>query len=603
MMLMPNFLKRWFGLRGLNAIDPALRKVLKKKTTPLKKNNESDFLSFLANSVRLNDRPYSFDRHEYLQAIAADPAQRIVIRKAAQVGASTLMAAKMLYWAMQGRRVAYYLPTRPLAEDFVRWVVNPIIDNSPDILRSVVEAQKPEETEEGLKRRGKAADTVRMIQFAGGGTIFFRGLQRVAHAKAIPLDCVFLDEVAELARQRDPDLGVDLISFIQDRLMHSDLKHTYEFSQPSIPLMDIDFAFHEGDQKFYLHRCGCGEWICLEERFPATIAAQINRKWVPLSELTDLELQKALDDNTSFTLFCPACCRPLKAEKREWVAKAPSRRDVSSYSISQLYAHLTPREIAARWRKARRSFSEMVTFTISVLGLPHAGDRQPLTEEDLLRACEVNRQWEWTSLGTHFAGIDCGDNYHIVIARHDGDCLRLVWAECTESPERLLSLLTHYNARFIIDAMPYKPISKRLCRVHGNGQLGAILYSNATATSYGYEDEETEPVKVVKVNRTEMLDNLIDAIKSGFLRFPSPACPEMPTLFDHCKKLIRDRNEDGTWTYRRGVENHYAMSMAMMLVGVREQVPLRLAVPTRLRDEDAVSSLSTLAGIRLGGVL
>lgn len=581
-------------------VDPVLKRAVERKISLQSVAQKTDFIDFLT-GIELNGKSYSFEGHEYLRQIAEDPSPNIAIRKAAQVGVSTLLSAKLLWLALNSYKTAYYLTTRDTVNDFVRTNVDPIINNTKSLLRSVVKAQRSvieidEDDGTILKRRGKGSDTVSLINFQGGGSTYFRALQKVHHAKTIALDAVFLDEVAELARQTDPDLGSDLISFVQDRLLHSKLGLVHEFSQPSIPLMDIDASFAGGDQKYYLHRCNaCNAWICLEREFPRTIAVYTNQMWITFADISYSQLDDALNESAELTLFCPRCNRPLRADKKAWVAEYPSRRGVSSYSISQLYAQASLPVIADRWKKSMRRFSQSVAFTISVLGLPHAGDRQPLTESDLYNACDPERRLDWNSIGTHVAGIDCGDNYHITVGQIMGSNVQIVWIEQTDNPERIASILEHYNATFIVDAMPYKPVSKALCRKRG--RMGAILYSNVQATSYAIEDEDTEPVKVVKVNRTEMIDNLVDAILGNYLSLPTATANQTRELIEHCKRLIRDRDTDGRWTYRKGVENHYGMALAMMLVGVREAIPLQLHRPPSPRNDWAAGR--TLSGYNM----
>src|SRR5664279_4047597 len=59
----------------------------------------------------IDGRPFSFAGHEYLYGIYSDRATSIVIRKAAQMGASEYAISRALHFAVRnGGRIMYYFP-------------------------------------------------------------------------------------------------------------------------------------------------------------------------------------------------------------------------------------------------------------------------------------------------------------------------------------------------------------------------------------------------------------------------------------------------------------------------------------------------------------
>ena len=223
----------------------------------------ADRAEFFAAHVRPNGQPWSWTGYEYLRDRVADDSAHIVDEKAAQMGLTTLNSGELLYHLAHGTKVGYFLPTGNAIRDYVQLQLSPVINSDRRLVRAIVDAGDAEPSRDGdgadpPPTRDKAADSVRALHLRGAqgvGTANFRSVQKLIDVKQIPLDAAYCDEVAELARKVDPELGVSLVDFLPDRLMASRLGHMREFSQPGIPGMDIDEPFQRSSQRYYQHRC------------------------------------------------------------------------------------------------------------------------------------------------------------------------------------------------------------------------------------------------------------------------------------------------------------------------------------------------------------
>jgi len=448
----------------------------------------------------------------------------------------------MLQQCLAGWKAGYFLDTKGAMKEFVQARVDPIIDASDDLTRMVVErtfeADRP-------KRKGKGgADNVRFKQIGPNGLAYFLGVNNRGDVKTRALDVVYLDEVAE----HDPALA----AFVDDRMLHSRLRHRREISQPRIPGMDIDESFQRSDMKYWKLRCSrCRTWTALELRFPDCLV-KIKGEW---------------------RIACPKCHARLRREDGEWVAVHPDRK-ISGYHLTQLYGpHVTAEYIAEKWDQAQTRAYLMANFVISYLGNPYAGDNQPVTEELLKQICG---DWGMTQTGrgalppgVAYAGIDVGDERHLVIYRACADGIdRIVWLEATRDWEVIAKrLLDHEVLFFVIDAMPEKSKAKELCArlAYKDGRpRGAIVYTSAQSSSVGWEDEEITPVRVIKTNRTDMIDELVWDMQRGTFWLPTQRLDEVLVACQHFTRLVKDLNrETGVYRYRKNVENHYGMAAAM----------------------------------------
>ena len=506
---------------------------------------------FFRQHIRPQQSPWSFSGHEYLRAIVNDQSQRIVVQKAAQVGCSTMAEGIALHEATMGRQVGYYFPDRDRLNAFIQGHFDPLVNSDPALADAVTEGKAYDQLGDGGSRRlrRKSADNLR-LKHCGPGTIWFMGIQKRADVKSLPLDMFVLDEVDEVNQ--------GLAVWLRDRLLHSHYKRRLELSQPSVPDWGINARYQASNQQVYQLRCArCRTWHCLEQEWPHCLQRHQGVEW------------------RIVCLKCGARLRETSANiKAEWVATHPDR-SISGYRLSQIYGPATTAaELAADWAATERSRDELESFTISILGLPFAGDRQPLSDQVLSEACG-----DWgLSRGAYVerlnlerggarplvvAGVDVGDLLHLVIGVYWQDTLAVVHIEEIRDDWALLAKRLADVDFCVIDAMPYKTSVKSLLR---GGINGAMSYLTASQFSIDYEDKDLAlPVRITRDDRTSFLDDMVEAIKTARLRLPHPRHDAVQALMLHCKALVKDLDaQSGKYAYKRGVENHYGMALGYL---------------------------------------
>ena len=85
--------------------------------------------------IRLEGRPFRFERHEYLKAIYDDTSPHVVLCKAAQIGGTTWAILRCIHSCLCGLNGIYFFPTRMDVLDFSRSRVNPLLADNPFLSR------------------------------------------------------------------------------------------------------------------------------------------------------------------------------------------------------------------------------------------------------------------------------------------------------------------------------------------------------------------------------------------------------------------------------------------------------------------------------------
>ncbi len=101
--------------------------------------------------MRLDNRPFRFEGHEYLRAIYDDTAPHIVLEKAAQIGGSVWAILKSLHACVMGLNVMVFFPTRTDVLEFSKSRVGPLLADNPFLSRQMNDTDTA-----GLKRIGSA---------------------------------------------------------------------------------------------------------------------------------------------------------------------------------------------------------------------------------------------------------------------------------------------------------------------------------------------------------------------------------------------------------------------------------------------------------------
>ncbi|TAN35154.1 hypothetical protein EPN27_04450, partial [Patescibacteria group bacterium] len=179
-----------------------------------------------------NGDPIEFMDHRFMFDIYADRTPIQVIRKAAQVGASTMEILRLLHTArFWGINQIYTLPTSDDVLKFVQSKVNRIMDINPVI-------------KEGIDP--KSIDSIEQKQI-GKAFVYFKGTFTEREAIMLSSDRNIHDELDK----SKPEVVRDYTS----RMGYSKIRSQHFFSTPTIPEYGVDKMFEQSDQKYWRFNC------------------------------------------------------------------------------------------------------------------------------------------------------------------------------------------------------------------------------------------------------------------------------------------------------------------------------------------------------------
>ena len=504
-------------------------------------------MSYLRDSGRLIDfavahrtisgGPFDFEGHEYLKGLYLEEEPVVVVRKAAQMGASEYGITRALFFAVRyGGRVIYYFPTDHDVTEFSQDRFRPALKDSP-----YLSALMRDTDTTGLKKIGR-------------GSIYFRGTTGRTRMKSVPADFLIFDEVDEMIPEN--------LELARKRLGHSAFGHELYLSTPTLPGYGIDQIYEESDQRHYLLRCpGCSRWHCLEDEF-------LQAHGSPRDVREEIVFVKGRPGYE--TLICTRCGHALDPGTGAWAARHPGRRS-HGYSISKfastalsakeraLGAHTKPAALLAQWKRTRFP----AEFFNSELGLPYLAAEGGLSEHELLG---LVGDYPLMATGRGCVmGVDQGSGLHIVIKEPtDDDYLLTVYVHHEPLTDERFTYLDHLMGDFdvracVIDALPNTHAARAFAR-RFSGRVYLSYYNAGKGRAAFSFDTENTPV--VSVNRTEAFDAWRDGYKQGLRRIPRVEGP-VGEYVRQMTNILRAVREDPTTGAKRAVwikrgPDHYA---------------------------------------------
>jgi len=483
---------------------------------------------------------FSLAQHEDLLDIYELPdVPKETHQKAAQKGVSTYALLKTLYRLdRMALKAGYYFPTDVDVADFAQDKCNPIIDHS-EYLSSKMSYDKADNL--GLKQ-------------IGNSSLYFRGVWTKRKVKSIDLDIIIKDEVDEADQEN--------LVFAEDRLLHSSFKWIMELSQPSKPDFGINRSYKKSDQRYRLFKCKkCGRWNNVVDSFPGNL------------------LHRGKDENLTAWIGCTRCKAKLDMDIGSWVAKYPTRsKDHVGFLHSQLWSKtISVADIYKKFINAYLS-SEKKNLYISIVGIPYKDSDMCPFSDALLTDCEGKGGFEKEAYSS-FMGIDVGDKCHVSIFGWTGKGMRLIHCEevVASDEDRFCYLIENYRSFFVIDAMPYKTLAKKLCRKYKG--WGAIQYFKGDSLKEGFEGDGDEEVMKVTHDRTESIDEMAGLFKEGFFELPNPKKLRESEIAVYEKfkvhmknlekeKLLDKKGYEKT-EYKKNTANHFGMSVNSAFIAFR----------------------------------
>lgn len=494
---------------------------------------QGDFLKYCERHIVLdNGQPYNPTSRPCMAEVVEQSFlhPHLAIEKGEQTGLSTLFIAYALFLCDQHRRnTIYFGPTDEWIKTFTPTRFDPVIERS-----------------EYLSGRLRGSDQVGLKQI-GTNFLYLRGLRTKTNVVSVPADALLFDEVALLDKEN--------MEVAEGRLSASEIAWRRYFSAPLYEEDVIDEIFKASDQRAWMVKCiHCNHHQATEEHFPGNLVERAGAVFVA----------------------CCNCGKALDVGRGEWVAQKPDRtKDRLGYRIPQLIMPgLNLRFAYDRVQEALRKPSKMAQVKRSVAGIPDSGNLQPINDAVIKRVSEV----EPFHLHTRseipcFMGIDMGDICHIAIRQPVGNGrVRWVYFEEVRSEDllgRAWSLEREFRVRgTIIDAMPYKPDSKKIVRALQT--WAAIHYFRGDDLKESSEGEDDREVRVVLSDREDSIDEMVDELiaEPPFALLPLPTDLDeenlLRSLHRQLKKLVRDEvvtHQGKRLEYKHGVENHYGLAM------------------------------------------
>lgn len=501
-------------------------------------------------NTTLNKRPFSFERYPFQEQIANDMHPDLDCIKPSQVGLTEIQIRKALAILMRtpNTSLIYTMPNDKMFKRVSKARIQPLVDYD----KAFKESSSRDKNSMGMMK-------------IGSSWLYVTGAAE-ADATSINADFVFNDEI-DLTSE-------DMLALFNSRLQGSDYRVNQRFSTPTYEGFGVDKGFAASDQHEYMLKCsGCNHW-----QVPLFNRTFVRADGIPddLEDLIHLDV-RMLDSGKlkldTARVYCEKCGRTLNLadyDRREWVAKYPSRVHHRGYRVRPFSTHrLDPRYVITQLFKYKRK-DNLKGFHNTVLGEPYTNKDAKLNKSQMelvMKGAEVPRV---DQSGGYWVGIDMGLTCHIVIADaaslDKATVVRFLTCSVDELPGTVKRLDEEYRFKGGgIDRYPYTPTSNAIRDMTG-GRIMPVEY---------HKGKEISPVKDalglithMQANRTLMLDYVAGGIrKANWVLYGYGHQETM--IIDHFTDMVREEPEEGqaVWVKLNG-NDHYFHAAAFMVAGM-----------------------------------
>ena len=433
----------------------------------------------------LRDYPWFEDIYKAIDELA-QPGGRMVVRKAAQIGA-TEFALNLSFYVLNGRGSVFYaLPPGPTQGNFAHSRVDPAISASPH-----------------FHAIAGNIDNVGLKTFQGGFNLYIRSTaipkgdpRRAAQLSESPADLAIVDEF-----DRVPPAAIPLI---RDRLKASAMRWEIDLSTPTYPDLGIDAEYQASDRREVEVRCqGCGQWHRLD--------------W-------SLVRGPVADDPHARTI-CPTCHAAIErvgmwsGGRARWRARNPGSA-VVGYWIPRLVDERLDLDELWEHSQAQRDLDRQA-FWNGDLGLPYEPKGARLTREALAACAALPGQYPafppgaaWTAMG-----VDVGlELYYWIKERRPGGRERSVAIGNVLDWSDLDVLMARYNVqRCVVDDAPELRLDVEFQKRH-RGRVWLAQYLDSPDADLARWDRIRG---IVKIERTKALDEAGAKLQLGIDELPA----------------------------------------------------------------------------------
>lgn len=473
---------------------------------------KEDFALWAENMAILPDSeaPVDLIGRPYWQAPYESEAQHIALRKASQVGGSTLAILKSL-WGARYRwplGFAHYLPHKVDIGDLVRQKVDPIIDATPSLSHHA---------EMGFGTKGAANLGSKKVGRSFG---FYRGIDSTTQRKVISVDLLVFDEISEMIP--------DHIEETMHRLDASDLKMTMKMGIPSVPGAGSDAAFQVSTQNHWTMTCRpCKKEWTVEEAWPDCVKVRHGHGYP----------------------VCPKCGAKTNINRGRWIPREPGR-STEGYTINGL---MNPKVDIAAFLETYRTGSRHL-FLRHGMGIPSRETGGKIIEAEwilgnLCGGQETGREAYAQILsdkGPTCLGADVGGSERTsraivgkILPNGRTKILRIwSWKDWSELDDAMEAF---HVERAVVDAQPELRNAETFCK-SWRRQAFRCWYRQGRKHAMSW-DEKTG---VVEADRTATLDASFDRLYNDLTALPRRDDPEVRLFAKECEKLERVEEETPT---------------------------------------------------------
>lgn len=492
-------------------------------------------------------RPFDLASHPYLVDVYACAAQKLVLFKASQMGASEYAVSYAIHAADQRQAtVLYIFPTDTHVSDFSSARIGPAIEASPYLAGIVVEGAA------SGGKRGADRVTLKRVRdrfiYLRGGQVGPQGA--APQLKSIDADVIILDEVDEMDG-RAPAIA-------QKRLGHSALGEERWISTPTYPGQGIHAAWLDSDQREWHVRCAhCGVWQ------PLTLEQVV-------TEQDDLLRPVRWHGQAAGRAFvaCLKCGGELdRLGAGRWVATHPGR-PIAGFHLTKLFSRQADLNaiVAALQTTDETKRRETINQDLALPYKPRGAGLDDTLLDGLCRGYGHGPVMGETTV----MGVDVGKTLHVVIRgpQHPQTHERPQrWAGEVLRFDELGDLVRRYHVgACVIDAEPETREARRFQASQRAGVVWLAYYVQQAAGSKKVEPTEwKEADRVVNVDRTRVLDETFARFLDSSNTLPGHA-RDVRDYYAQVAAPVRvtEKARDGTETarYVETGPDHYAHAEA-----------------------------------------
>jgi len=504
-----------------------------------------DLLSWtmLYRRMLMPGRAFDLTQHRYLVDIYNETAQRMVLYKAGQMGASEYLVSHALHGADQMKAtVLYVFPTDTHVSDFSSARIGSALEASKYLSSIVVEGGDAG----GMQKRGADRVTLKRVR---DRFFYLRGAKvkkdgSAAQLKSIDADYLILDEIDEMD-PRAPTIA-------QKRLGHSLLAVERSASTPTYGGYGIHAEWQLSDQREWMVRCEhCNLWQVM------TIG-HVVIEWDALGRPVAWHGQK---EGRAF-VACEKCGHELNRLGRgRWVAASPGV-ELVGYHLTKFFSAATDMLSIVMALNTVDETKRKETFNQD-LGEPHTPRGGQLTGT-LLDDCRRDYAHGEVRHEETVMGVDVGKVQHCVIRgqiNERGERPQRFAGE-VDSWDELARLVLRFNVkRGVIDALPETTKARELQARFPDIFWLAYYSTNPTGSKQVEPHDWDWKNGTVTMDRTRTLDDLFARFVSGTHTLPAYA-RDVVDYYEHLKAPVRVIEERAggkkVAVYVKSSDDHFA---------------------------------------------